>query len=165
MKIRLSKTEDLDTIMNIYDAGRQTMRNNGNDKQWINGFPERSLIESDIEKGISYVFTDDDDVPHAVFAFIIGEDPTYSYIEDGKWHSDEQYGTIHRIASDGTLHGIVQAATDFGFTKIGYIRVDTHEKNKIMQKTVTSIGFKRAGIIYISDGSPRIAFDIKNKKK
>lgn len=160
MKIRLSKTEDLDSIMNIYDIGRQTMRTNGNDKQWINGFPQRTLIESDIEKGISYVFTDDEDKPHAVFAFILGADSTYSYIEDGNWQSDKPYGTIHRIASDGTFKGVVQSATNFGFTKIDYIRIDTHELNKIMQKTVQKLGYKRAGIIYIEDGSPRIAFDI-----
>lgn len=160
MKIRLSKTEDLNSIMNIYDIGRQTMRTNGNDKQWINGFPQRTLIESDIEKGISYVFTDDEDKPHAVFAFILGADSTYSYIEDGNWQSDKPYGTIHRIASDGTFKGVVQSATNFGFTKIDYIRIDTHELNKIMQKTVQKLGYKRAGIIYIEDGSPRIAFDI-----
>ncbi len=163
MEIRLSKIQDLDKIMKIYDIGRQTMRNNGNNQQWINGFPQRELIESDIEKGISYVFVDEKDIPHAVFAFIMGEDPTYNYIEDGSWHSNKNYGTIHRIASDGTFHKIVQTATDFGFTKIDYLRIDTHELNIIMQKTLKQVGFERAGKIYIQDGSPRIAFDFLKK--
>lgn len=161
MQIRLSKSQDLDKIMEIYDVGRQIMRKNGNTQQWINGFPQRELIKEDIEKGISYVFTDENDVPHAVFALILGADPTYSYIEDGSWHSENSYATIHRIASDGYFSGVVQAATNFGFTKINYLRIDTHESNKIMQKTLKKCGYNRAGIIYIADGSPRIAFDQK----
>ena len=35
---------------------------------------------------------------HGVFAFILGEDPTYGVIEDGQWLSGDPYGTIHRIA-------------------------------------------------------------------
>lgn len=163
MKIRLSRQADLNTIMQLYEKGRQTMRNNGNDRQWINGFPQKELIEEDIKNEISYVFVDENDMPHAVFAFILGDDPTYSYIEDGTWPNSEKYGTIHRIASDGYFHGIVQSATEFGFTKTDNIRIDTHELNKLMQHTVQKCGYKRCGIIHISDGSPRIAFQICKK--
>lgn len=163
MKIRPSKTSDLTKIMQIYDIGRQTMRSNGNDKQWINGFPQRSLIEADIATGRHYVVVDEADVPHAAFAFILGDDPTYSFIENGNWHSNKNYGTIHRIASDGTFHGVVDEVTKFGFSKVDYIRADTHELNHIMQKTLQKVGYTRAGIIYIEDGSPRIAFDILKK--
>mgnify|MGYP002933455973 FL=1 len=38
---------------------------------------------------------------HGVFAFILGEDPTYRVIEQGAWLSDAPYGTIHAVASDG----------------------------------------------------------------
>lgn len=157
MIIRHAKKEDLDDIMAIYEIARQTMRKNGNDKQWINGFPQRELIEQDIASGINYVFTEDSKV-HGVFALIFGNDPTYSYIEDGKWLSDNPYCTIHRIASDGFFHGIVKAATDFALEKINSVRIDTHELNILMQHTVEKIGYKKCGTIYIEDGSPRIAY-------
>lgn len=157
MEIRLSKIQDLDKIMALYDIGRQTMRKNGNDKQWINGFPQKELIKNDIEKHISYVVTQDNQI-HAVFALIFGEDPTYAYIENGKWLNNEPYATIHRIASDGVLHGVVQFVTDFAKEKINNVRIDTHELNKIMQHTVEKCGYKKCGIIYIEDGSPRVAF-------
>ena len=34
-------------------------------------------------------------------------DPTYLYIEDGEWQNDESYVTIHRIASDQKVRGII----------------------------------------------------------
>ena len=42
------------------------------------------------------------------FVFFIGEEPTYRIIEDGAWIDDGPYGTIHRVASDGTERGIFE---------------------------------------------------------
>lgn len=35
------------------------------------------------------------------FALFLGEDESYRVIEDGAWHLDQPYGTIHRLASNG----------------------------------------------------------------
>ena len=86
-------------------------------------------------------------------------DPTYAVIEDGSWMSDGIYGTIHRIASDGS-GGIVRAAVEFGKTKCSHLRIDTHKDNLVMQHVVEKLGFSRRGIIYVSDGSPRIAYEM-----
>ncbi len=83
-----------------------------------------------------------------------------SYIEDGNWLSDEPYGTIHRIASDGTVSGVVKMAVEYCRKTILNLRIDTHEKNKTMQHVVEKIGFIRCGIIYLEDGSPRIAYQL-----
>ena len=40
-----------------------------------------------------------------------------------------------------------------------HLRIDTHEDNRIMQRAVEKLGFHRCGIIYVSDGSPRIAYE------
>ena len=96
---------------------------------------------------------------HGVFYFYIGTDPTYGVIEDGNWRSDTPYGTIHRIAGDGS-GGVLAAAVAFGKTKINHIRIDTHHDNKIMQRAIAKQGFCRSGIIYLEDGSPRIAYDL-----
>jgi len=95
---------------------------------------------------------------HGVFYFYIGEDPTYGEIEDGAWHYDATYGTIHRIASDGS-GGILRTAVDFCAGLIDHIRIDTHHDNLVMQNAVAKLGFERSGIIHLANGSPRIAYE------
>lgn len=59
------------------------------------------LLRRDIAEGISHVVVSDNKIV-GTFVFIIGDEPTYSEIE-GEWINDEPYGTIHRIASDGSV--------------------------------------------------------------
>ena len=39
------------------------------------------------------------------------------------------------------------------------IKIDTHEDNLIMQKLLEKNSFKYCGVIYLLDGSKRIAFE------
>lgn len=160
MNIRKAEQKDLDSILKVYEIAREYMRNSGNPFQWGTEHPKRDLLEDDIKKGELFVGVDMDDKIHFVFAFILGADPTYSYIEGGKWLSDDPYGTIHRIASDGTTPGAVQSAVDYCKIIISNIRIDTHHDNKTMQHVVEKIGFTRCGIIYLPDKSPRIAYQL-----
>ena len=160
MQIRNAEQTDIEAIMGIYDVGRSLMRATGNAAQWVNGYPSRALIEGDIAKGNCYVIEGDDGMAHAVFAFIIGADPTYAVIEDGAWLNDEPYGTIHRIASDGALRGVLGEAVAFALERTGNLRIDTHEDNVPMQGALAKAGFARCGIIYCEDGTPRIAFHL-----
>ena len=89
---------------------------------------------------------------------IIGDDPTYALLEDGQWLNDRPYGTIHRIASDGSCKGIFDAALEFSKGMINNIRIDTHEANSIMLTLMESRGLKRCGIIYKEDGTKRIVY-------
>jgi hypothetical protein len=159
MIIRKAKSNDLDAILKVYEIAREYMRQTGNPDQWGTQHPQKQMLEDDIVKGQLYVGEQDGNI-HAVFAFILGKDPTYSYIENGSWPSDEPYGTIHRIASDGTVPGVVKTAVEYCRQTISNIRIDTHEKNKTMQHVLEKIGFVRCGIIYIEDGSPRIAYQL-----
>ena len=104
--------------------------------------------------GISFL-----QVIHGVFAFIIGKEPTYEKIEQGAWISDTEYGTLHRVAGDGTIHGIFDKIVDFCGRKIEHLRVDTHEQNRIMQHLISRNGFQKCGIIHVLDGTPRIAYE------
>ena len=156
MHIREANLQDLDRISEIYDIAKKFMRETGNMNQWNSSYPDRSFLTKDINAHQLYVIENEE--VHAVFAFIPGEDPTYKVIE-GAWLDDSPYGTIHRIASDGTVHHIMEKAVDYCLTKCPHIRIDTHEDNKVMQKLILRNGFKKTGIIYIADGSPRIAFE------
>ena len=156
-EIRPARLEDLDEILKIYEIAKRFMAETGNPTQWAGSYPQRELLEEDIESQGLYVVTEQDRIC-GVFYFVIGPDPTYTIIEQGSWHSEKTYGTIHRIAGNGT-GGIFGAVLDFCRSRIDYLRIDTHEDNKVMQHVVAKHGFMPCGIIYTDDGSPRIAFD------
>lgn len=157
-QIRLAKKEDLTQLLTIYEAARSFMRKSGNLTQWQGGYPPKELLLSDIEKQQLFVIERANKIV-GVFALIMGEDPTYSYIENGAWISKDEYATIHRIASDGTGSGILKAAVSFAWEKIPHLRIDTHKDNLVMQRAILNCGFVKCGIIYLSDGSPRIAYE------
>lgn len=157
-QIRQAKENDLERVEEIYAYARNFMAKNGNPNQWGKTHPPRDQLVQDMEEGDLYVIIAGEQI-HGVFYFRIGEDPTYGKIYDGAWHSNRPYGTIHRIAGDGS-GGIVRTAVEFGKEQCAYLRIDTHEDNKVMQGAVQKAGFQRCGIIYIADGTPRIAYDL-----
>lgn len=156
MEIRLAEGGDMEAISAVYETARQYMRRSGNPTQWGTGYPPEEMLREDIDAGRLFVCTKDGKI-HGVFAFIIGADPTYGYIE-GAWNNDMPYGTIHRVASDGTLRGVFRCCFDFCLRTIGNIRIDTHKNNLTMQHVLKKNGFERCGVIYVEDGSPRIAY-------
>ena len=97
-----------------------------------------------------------------VFVYFKGNDPTYDKI-DGKWLDDEEYGVIHRIASCGK--GVFSECVDWCLNQHHNIRIDTHKDNKIMQHLLSKHGFSYCGIIWLEDGSERLAYQLNNSKK
>ena len=155
--IRNAVHGDLPAIENIYAIARGYMARTGNPTQWGNSYPAPSLLEGDIERNELFVY-EEEGVIRGVFAFMLGDDPTYAYIEDGEWPNQKPYGTIHRIASDGQTKGVFTHCFSYALSQMDEIRIDTHHDNKTMQHVVEKHGFKRCGVIYVSDGSPRIAY-------
>lgn len=156
--IRHAEMNDLERIEEIYAFARAFMAANGNPNQWGTHNPPNGQLVRDIDEKKLYVIMEGQRI-HGVFYFWIGNDPSYAEIYDGAWCSERPYGTIHRIAGDGS-GGILKTAVEFGKKQIDYLRIDTHEDNKIMQRAVKKLGFRRCGIIYIADGTPRIAYDL-----
>ena len=62
MQIRNTRLSDLDSVMEIYSLARAFMRENGNENQWGNTHPPRSLIESDIENKLGYVVEENGEI-------------------------------------------------------------------------------------------------------
>ena len=160
--IRYADEGDLDTLRSIYDRAREYMASYGNTTQWKAGYPPRETLENDIEKHQLYVVEQDGRV-HGVFAFILGADPTYSYIENGAWLDDSDYGTIHRIASDGEIKGMFATVLAYCSGINSHIRIDTHENNAVMRHLILKNGFAQCGTIYLKNGEPRIAFEKSGK--
>ena len=164
MQIHAARMEDLPVIERVYAAARAFMRASGNLHQWTDGYPQRELLEDDIEKGQLFV-AEDSGAIHGVFAFILGKDPTYTYIEDGNWLNDKPYGTIHRIGSDGGVKGLLHQTLRFALGYTDEVRADTHADNRPMQHVLEKNGFVRCGIIYLENGDPRIAYHFSKEAR
>lgn len=154
---------DIELILPIYAYAREYMKQTGNPNQWKNNRPPVSAIERDIKNGNSFLVKEKGEVC-GVFSFIVGIDPTYIKMKEGQWLNDEPYGTIHRIASNGKMKGLLKIALDFGFEKVENIRIDTHKENKVMIHLLEKYGFKRCGVIVVDDGTDRDAFQkVRNR--
>lgn len=163
--IRPSTAGDKALIMSMYEHSRAIMRADGNSNQWVNGYPLPELIDCDIKNGISYVVVNNNHLV-GVFAFIIGDDPTYTKIEGEGWEdASKPYGTIHRLACAPESHGVGTACIDWCRQQTGSLRIDTHKDNRIMQHLVSKWGFKYRGIIHIADGTPRLAYQMLSTGK
>lgn len=157
MIIRHSGPNELEQICQIYACARDRMRKGGNPSQWGNNRPSVPVLVRDIQNGCSYVITEKDKLC-GVFSLIIGTDPAYQVIQQGSWLNEAPYGTIHRLAGNGSVKGIFSACLSYCLSQIPNIRIDTHRDNLIMQHLLTKNGFTRCGIVHVEDGSERIAY-------
>lgn len=157
--IRLAKHEDLPQILTIYEYARKFMKEQGNPTQQSSTHPEKEILKADIESKTLYLIEESGQIA-GVFAFIVGEDSTYNVIDHGQWKSNDTYGTIHRVAAAEGSTGIVKKAVEYCKSLHPYIRIDTHEKNLVMQHLIQKTGFEKSGVIYAYDGSPRIAYEL-----
>lgn len=166
MMIRLSTLADVPAILRLIDEARKKMVAEGNVHQWSNGHPSRQQITADVERGVSYMLEEDGE-PVATFALIEGPDPTYTRIYDGQWLNDNPYYVIHRVASGPKAHGVMRTVLNYAFGLTDTVRIDTHEDNKTMQALLRKYGFAYCGIIHLSNGDPRLAFQktITSKEK
>lgn len=165
MHIRTATIADLDALERIYATARRFMAENGNPTQWGDGRPTRNEIAETIRAGACLVGVDDADEPHFAFSLYSQADPTYEHIYDGSWLNDAPYVTIHRVASDGTGHGVFASIVAFARARaeglgLRDVRIDTHEDNKPMQHLVGKAGFAYCGIIHLADGDPRLAYQL-----
>ena len=180
MNIRTSTHDDIDIILHMYDHSRGVMRADGNMTQWV-GYPTKEDVKEDIERGASYIMyneqcttksaTQNSDsaqyiihspscTPVGTFALVPGEEPTYGYIDHGRW-IDEQtpYSTLHRLAAMPNTSGIADLAFRYAKEHAPHLRVDTHHDNRPMRHILEKEGFVYCGVIYMPDGSPRDAYE------
>lgn len=157
MIFRHATMNDLSQIESIYEQARQFMRKVGNHQQWSNAYPDQKTIIKDIQANHLYVGIEGGTIV-GVFALIPGEDPTYQKIDGGQWLNDAPYATIHRIASSGIIKRFSDTVFNWAFEQYDNIRIDTHEVNLPMRESLVRNGFTYCGIIYLTNGDPRLAF-------
>ena len=163
MLIKQANMDNIEEILTIYKEAREYMALNGNKDQWGDNFPPRKLIEEDITLGKCYIAYDKEIC--GVFYFAIENDPMYEVIKDGEWLNDNNYAVVHRIAVSKNTHnkGIASQCIDYAVeickqNNIFDLRMDTHKDNLPMQRFLEKKGFERCGIVFVEDGSQRIAY-------
>lgn len=164
MEFRKSEAKDVKGIMKIIDKAKDYLKSKGIN-QWQNGYPNESTIIEDIDNENSYVLTLNNEIIGTTALFFEIE-KTYNNIYDGKWKTLSDYTVIHRIAIDENLKGknigeeIIKEIEKITLKRnIHSIKVDTHRNNKSMRNFLKKNGFEYCGIIYIEDGSERLAFE------
>lgn len=157
LTVRPATAADLPALAEIYRHARAFMAAAGNPTQWGTTNPPMVTLEEDIRRGQLFLVCDGD-TPCGAFALVPGADPTYAVIE-GAWRSDAPYATIHRLAGDGSRHGVFAAAVAFAAARYPHLRIDTHQNNRPMRTLIPRAGFAYCGVIHLADGSPRLAYE------
>lgn len=155
--IRKATLSDMSRILEIYEAARSFMAENGNPGQWTNGYPQPELLADDLEKEQLYVYESEDGIG-AAFVFFIGEEADYKVIREGSWLNEKPYGVLHRIAVAQYGKGLASICIQWCYEQCGNMRGDTHELNKSMQRLFEKNGYTKCGMITIADGTDRIAY-------
>lgn len=163
-QLRLAQKEDAPAAARLFDQAREALAAAGVD-QWQDGYPNEEDVCRDIAAGDGYVITEDGRVlAYACLSF--GHEPTYDVITAGGWLGEGGYGFLHRVAVDPRAKGRGLAGELFEELKrqaraqgVKSIRGDTHRDNQAMQRVMAKAGLQYRGVIFLEDGSERLAFE------
>jgi RimJ/RimL family protein N-acetyltransferase len=155
MYLRKAKAEEIDLVCDIIEDGKKQLADAGID-QWQNNYPNRAVIEGDIEDGRAVIYNSDDHETLGVAAVIEAPDHAYDTMK-GDWLSDTtKYVTVHRVAIFSHHQGKGYASQlfrdlfdyiDEHHPEAQSIRIDTHRDNLKMQHLIEKFGFKKVGQI------------------
>lgn len=164
MNLRQATYADLPIMMNIVHQAQASLKLLGID-QWQNGYPTPEIISRDIESENAYVLVDNEHII-AMMTVIYNHEPTYDRIYDGKWLSEGRFVVVHRMAVDNRLKRcgvsslLLQKAEEMALeNNILSFKIDTHEGNIPMRRTLEKNGFSYCGQIILADGNPRVAYE------
>ncbi len=174
LECRPAKEGDLPTILDITGQAQSFLASRKID-QWQDGYPERRHFLADLHREECFVLTCKDEIC-AFFVLSTLPEPAYSAISDGKWSSDEPYAVLHRCAladkyrGSGLADRIIAECEGMALAQgIGWLRADTHKKNKAMQGLIRRNGFQYRGnvTVTVNDGHDprRSAYEKRLKQR
>lgn len=167
--MRPATKKDIDQILEIIKNAKSFLASKNID-QWQINYPNDDVVTKDIMDKVGYVLQVDGNVAgYAVINY--GHDNNYANIYNGEWsNNNNEYVTIHRFAISDKYRGqgLSQKFMSQIFSHVyllGHsdIRIDTHEKNELMQKVILGNGFQKRGSVTINeDGNEvhRFAYQI-----
>lgn len=151
--LQLATNKDLEKVMEIINDAKLYLRMQ-NSKQWNldDGYPRNLDLLKDIENKNCYLYIEDGEII-GTMSIIFTPDENY-YDINGKWLSNEEYASIHRIAIKNTHHKksigvkmLLEAEKIVKAHKVYSIKIDTHKINIPMTKTILKSGYTYCGII------------------
>ncbi len=154
VEYRPAQEEDIGAIQAIV-AQAIALQNAGGIDQWNEHYPKAEHFRADMARGECYVLTCAGRVG-AVFTLMTDPEPCYEEITDGKWSTNEPYASIHRCAvgleyqGTGLAARMIEACGELAREKgMGWLRVDTHKKNKAMLGLLRKCGFQYRGNVQV----------------
>lgn len=164
LEFTLAKREDIDQIWTLLE-GSIALRKEDGSTQWQDGYPNRTIVESDIAKSWGYVLRSKDKV-WAYLAAHIRQEPAYDRIE-GAWLSDEDFYVVHRVTADrsasrkGLGQKIIESLENHAKAQdVFYVRMDTNHDNYSMLRILEKMDYTFCGTVY-HRGEARKAFEKK----
>ena len=149
--------EDLPELLRITAEAQALLKQRGVD-QWQDQYPNEAAFRCDIERGESFVVLHGEEIA-GFFMLSVREDANYASITDGKWTADMPYCVLHRVAVSAKYRGTGLAEKLIGCAEkqaraygLSCIRIDTHRKNKAMQRLLRESGFRYRGNVQVRVG-------------
>ena len=109
-------------------------------QQWQDGYPNPAVIKQDIEKGVGYVLTNNEELITGYAAILFNDEPAYEHL-NGTWLTNNDFAVVHRLAISDLHLGKGYAKKMLCFTEdlalennIFSIKVDTNFDNTAMLK-------------------------------
>ena len=159
---RKATASDAPSIWNILEKAIDRRKADGSN-QWQDGYPNPSVIDSDIRKGIGYVLTDRATVI-GYCAILINDEPGYANI-NGKWLTNDDFVVYHRVAvsEDYLGKGLAQLMLQYVEklaldNHIYSVKADTNFDNFAMLRIFEKFGYTYCGEVTFR-GTPRKAFE------
>lgn len=165
MRLKKSTNKDILSIMKIVSDAQKYLASLNID-QWQDGYPTKEQITFDINNNDSYIILKDDKIIGTTMFSTLGES-TYKNIE-GEWltKKDAKYGVVHRLAVDDDYRKLGLAKFVFQECEnqlmdqgIKSMRIDTHRDNKGMQGLLSKLGYQYCGVIILTSGAERLAYE------
>ncbi|WP_294354093.1 GNAT family N-acetyltransferase [uncultured Clostridium sp.] len=155
LKFQLAKKSDLDKIFEMYTDAIKEMEKN-NIHQWDELYPDKEILEEDIEKQEMYLAFDDDKV---VAAYVLNEVCDEEYL-DGEWKfPDASFSVIHRLCVNPKYQrcGVGSKTVKYIEDKVKLkgiesIRLDTFTLNPYSLRMYDKLGYKKVGMVHWRKG-------------
>ncbi len=133
LKIEKGKLTDINQLFQIYLNGKNDLEKNGI-YQWTNNYPTRSIIESDLKKGVLFVLKN---VKEILGAINISEEQETEYQTINWKFNDSKVLVIHRLVvapkhqGKGYARKLMDFAEKFAIeNNYSSIRLDAYSQNK-----------------------------------
>lgn len=161
-QFRQAYQEDIPMVWDILQHAILRRKNEGSN-QWQDGYPNESIVNQDIKKGIGYVLTLEGIIV-GYCAILFNDEPEYDKIV-GQWLTEDDFMVFHRVAiAEGYLgKGLAQILLGFiealaRKQNIPSLKADTNFDNLAMLALFAKLGYTYCGEVYFR-GSPRKAYE------